>query len=307
MKKLLSRTLLLTVTLCLLFAGLLPASAEETRKFTLRIEGISATLFDKEVSVPFTGSLTLQDALIYVDQQEAALTFVGVETAYITSICGEDAGRFGGYDGWLYLINGADPYVGIESYDLEENDAVVLYYGDPFGLGFQYPELDASKIGEGILRFTSEDAEYDAEFNVTYKTNPVAGATVTWYTGAASVTYTTDSDGCVKIDAAQLTVGSHKVQINKYSAEGLPLVLRLSANTAVNITESGGTTSTTTTTTSTSETTTTTEASGGATTTATPPPAGETTGYIPAIILLCAAVLAIAFVSIRSSKNRHEA
>lgn len=73
---------------------LLPASAEgETITFSLRIEGITANVFYKTVTVPSDGTPTLQEALLEVEKAEEGLTFTGLDKAYITAINGEEAGH----------------------------------------------------------------------------------------------------------------------------------------------------------------------------------------------------------------------
>ena len=53
---------------------LLPASAEgETITFSLRIEGITANVFYKTVTVPSDGTPTLQEALLEVEKAEEGL------------------------------------------------------------------------------------------------------------------------------------------------------------------------------------------------------------------------------------------
>lgn len=237
------RSLLSLWTALLLSAALfiLPASAEEgTITFSLRIEGITSNLFYKTVTVPSDGTPTLQEALLEVEKAEEGLTFTGLDTAYITAINGEEAGTYGGYDGWMYRVNNLEPSVGIDQYELKAEDSVVLYYGDPFGAGMQYPEADLSKIAEGVIRFTSQDTTYDANYNPSTQTNPVKDATVVWKAGEESATYTTDDNGEIKIDAALLTPGQHSLSISKVGEDNLPLVLRLAPDFTVTVPEAAG-------------------------------------------------------------------
>ena len=83
------RSLLSLWTALLLSSALflLPASAEgETITFSLRIEGITANVFYKTVTVPSDGTPTLQEALLEVEKAEEGLTFTGLDKAYITAI-----------------------------------------------------------------------------------------------------------------------------------------------------------------------------------------------------------------------------
>ena len=220
---------------------LLPASAEgETITFSLRIEGITANVFYKTVTVPSDGTPTLQEALLEVEKAEEGLTFTGLDKAYITAINGEEAGTYGGYDGWMYRVNNLEPSVGMDQYALKAEDSVVLYYGDPFGAGMQYPEADLSKIADGVIRFTSQDTTYDDNYEPSTQTNPVKGATVTWKAGEESATYTTDDNGEIKIDDRLLTAGPHSLSISKAGEEDLPLILRLAPDFTVTVPETSG-------------------------------------------------------------------
>lgn len=211
------------------------AFAEDTLTLTLRIEGVRENLFYKTVEVPVADAATLQAALTYIDAQEDTLTLTGVDTAYITDINGEAAAQFGGWDGWMYRVNGAEPPVGIDGFALTDGDSVVLYYGDPYGVGMQYPVADTSALASGKLKFTSTDTTYDAAGTPSTAENPVTGATVTWLSGDVSTEYTTDENGEITLDTSLLTEGAHALQIAKVSDTGIPLVLRFAPDYTVEV------------------------------------------------------------------------
>ncbi|MDD3172963.1 MAG: DUF4430 domain-containing protein [Herbinix sp.] len=210
-------------------------AADKSMSITLRIEGIEDNLLNVTEDVPYTDSLTLKDALSYIDAQEDSIAITGVDVAYITDINGETAGKFGGWDGWLYKVNGVDASVGIDSLQLSDGDSVVLFYGDPFGVGMQFPVADTTDINDGVIRFTSSDTTYDADYNAITKVNPVVGATVTWSNGEVSTDYVTDDNGVIKIETEQLTSGSHILQIAKVGDAGIPLVLRFAPDFSVSV------------------------------------------------------------------------
>lgn len=208
-------------------------AAEGAMSVTLRIEGVEKNLYYETVEIPYTDSLTLQDALSYIDSEEDSITITGIDSAYITDINGETAGSFGGWDGWLYKVNGVEASVGIDGMLLSEGDDIVLYYGDPYGIGMQYPTADTTDIEEGIIRFTSSDTTYDADFNPTVTVNPVAGASVTLSNEETSAEFVTDADGKIEIAPDQLADGTYTVRIEKTSDTGLPLVLRFAPDAAI--------------------------------------------------------------------------
>lgn len=229
--------------LCSALAGVIAAGAfsisafadnEKQMSVTVRIEGISKNLYYNTVDIPYTGeNLTVQNALMYVDQQSDDITITGVENGWITAVNDEKQASFGGWDGWLYTVNGVSPTDTVNDHMLSDGDSVVLYYGDPYGVGMQYPEIDTSKITDGILTFTSKDTSYDADYNPTVVTNPVKDAKVELGTEDGSVSYTTDENGSINIDDKYLTEGNHSISINKVSENGLPLVLRFAPDRTV--------------------------------------------------------------------------
>jgi hypothetical protein len=216
------------------------AAPSETMNITLRIEGVKGNLYYDTAEVPYTDKLTVQDAVKYIDDSDDSLTVTGVETAWITSVNGDTSGQFGGWDGWLYRVNGVEPSVGIGDYTMNDGDSILLYYGDPYGVGMQYPVADVSKLDSGVIKFTSSDTEYDDSYNPIVKVNPVSGMTVVWNYPDGSAKYVTDENGEINIDKAQLTAGNHALSLEKYASNGLPLVLRLAPDYTVNVTESSG-------------------------------------------------------------------
>ncbi len=228
----------------LALSGAYAAAAPSSVTVDLRIEGISGNIYDGTVQVPYEDGLSAADVLAYADEQSAGLAITGIGTGFISDINGDSSGTFGGWDGWLFKVNGADPAVGIADCSISEGDHLLVYYGDPFGAGMQFPEADLSGLDDGVILFTSRDTTYDAQYNPTVTVNPVAGATVTWRTGDRTSTYTTDPAGRIVLTADDLTPGLHGMQIAKTGdiASGgryLPLVLRFAPNDAVEVAAHG--------------------------------------------------------------------
>ncbi len=228
--------ILLTVALMILASSFTTAfAAEKTMSIEITIEGIEQNLLKTTIDIPYEDTLTMQNALAYLDEQEAEITMTGVDSAYITNINGEAAGSFGGWDGWLYKVNGQDPIVGIDSLELSDGDSLVLYYGDPFGVGMQFPAADTSDIQNGIITFTSADTTFDESYNAVVTVNPVVGATVSWWNGDTITEYVTDDNGTITVAADQLTEGAHAVQITKTGDTKLPLVLRFAPDYTISV------------------------------------------------------------------------
>ena len=232
MGKLLLTTILIAIMVSIVCIpqGIQATPENSKMKISVRIEGIEENFYYKTEEIPYTGTLTLKDALIYIDDKESDLEIKGLDTNYITEINGETAGKFGGWDGWLFTVNGEEAAAGIDALMVNNNDKVVLYYGDPYGVGMQFPEVDISKLSEGVIKFTSKDTTYDENYNPTTTINPVVGAKVTWYYGDKSEVYTTDDKGEIKILSDKMTEGEHKLQITKKNEAGAPLVLRFASD-----------------------------------------------------------------------------
>lgn len=213
------------------------AANEKTMSINLRVEGISSNVYYKTIRVPYTDELTLKEALLYISGNDKNLTIKGLETNYITEINGEAAGKFGGWDGWLFKVNNKDLTDGIDSVNLSNGDNILFYYGDPFGVGMQFPAADISDIENGIIKFTSKDVTYDMSGSPSEKINPVSGMTVVWGYGNSTVNYVTDENGAIKIDEDKLTAGKHSLQVSKYADNGLPLVLRFAPDCSIIIEE----------------------------------------------------------------------
>lgn len=225
-------TLMLTVSMMAAFVSADDASI----KVKFRIEGVSGNIYYDTFE---TTSTTLTDVLKELDAASDDITMTITESQYgnyLSSLNGIDEGSHGDMSGWMLMVNKADPDVGMDGITLKDGDSVVLYFADPYGAGFQKPEADVSKIADGIIKFTSADTVYDAEWNASVVTNPVAGMTVRWYTDDKNYTeYTTGDDGVITIAGKELTAGEHKLAIEKTAENGAPLVLALEPDYTVTV------------------------------------------------------------------------
>ena len=181
---------------------------ENRRTFTLRIEGNFANLYYGQVAI--SDSNVLKDLLAEFDKVNSKINIEGEENAYITKVNNESGGAYGGWDGWCVLINGESPATGIGDIMINEGDEVVLYYGDPWGVGMAYPEYELE--GTRLLFYTS---------TAISATGTVANIKVT----IDGVEYQSDENGMVTLDKP-LTPGEHTMQIELKAENGLCLALR---------------------------------------------------------------------------------
>lgn len=221
MKKIISAIAAFAVVLSSLVVS--PFAADE-KTVSLRIEGKSETYFYGDVT---TNASTVAELMNEVDAANDNLTISNPSGIYIESINGDKAGSIEPikYDGWMDLVNGAAPSVGIGQQQIKDGDVIVFYYSDEYGShGFAKPVADLSKLGDREITFTSED--------YSHITVPVEGAKVTW----DGKEYVTDADGKIVIDKADFTVGDHSVGISKVAEDGVPLVLRFASDYKITVT-----------------------------------------------------------------------
>lgn len=218
MKKIISAIAAFAVVLSSLVVS--PFAADE-KTVSLRIEGKSETYFYGDVT---TSASTVAELMNEVDAANDNLTITNPTGTYITAINGDVAGSVAPkyWDGWMDLVNGAAPSVGIGVQQIKDGDVIVFYYSDEYGShGFAKPVADLSKLGDREITFTSDALAV-----------PVEGAKVTW----DGKEYVTDADGKIVIDKADFTVGDHSVGISKVAEDGVPLVLRFAPDYKITVT-----------------------------------------------------------------------
>jgi len=228
MKKL-SKIIAVSLVLMIL-AGMAPqgAFADEIDMITVsfRIEGVEENIYyNKELKIA-EGS-TVEDLIKQFRSVSGAPKITVTDSTYgvyISEIDGLAEFAHGGMSGWNYRVNDVEPSFGISLYKLKDSDSVVFYYGDPFGIGMQYPVADWSRIlSDGIIRFTSVDTVYDEDWIPTRIVNPVVGATVTFRWND----YITDEKGEIKVTDKTGLSGFRTTQIERYDEQiGVPTVLR---------------------------------------------------------------------------------
>ncbi|MGN1443587.1 MAG: DUF4430 domain-containing protein, partial [Acutalibacteraceae bacterium] len=141
-RKTVSVLLCAVMLLCVFASAAFAASENLTVK--LRVEGIDTCLYYDDVTVS-KGS-TAYDVLKTADDASDDLTVTAYDSTYgkyVAGINGIFAGSYTekAWDGWLYRVNGTEPEVGIDSFTVSNGDSVVIYYGDPYNTGMQYPTV----------------------------------------------------------------------------------------------------------------------------------------------------------------------
>lgn len=239
--KMFKKSLSVVLALMMIFCCMSVTSfATNDKTVTLRIEGISECFYYGNVAIG--ENATVYDVLKTADKEDDTLTVNAIASsyggAYIYAINSLQAGSktILGWDGWLYKVDLVEPDVTVDKFNLKGGESIVVYYGDPYNTGMQYPIINTSKLSSGTISFTSIDATFDEQFNMVEKENPVTDYTLTWSVGNEKIELTPDENGVCKIPYKYLTFGNHTVQIEKYdSRTGLPTVLRYAPDFSVKV------------------------------------------------------------------------
>lgn len=235
-----SLSVILAVMMLIGCTAVMSFAAEDDATVSLRIEGITECLYYGDVTV--ASGATALDVIKAADAKDDGLNVTVVDSLYgpyITTINGITAGTYTDmkWDGWSYMVDGEAPSVGVSGYTVSDGEVIVMYYGDPWNTGMQYPIAHTENVADGEISFTSMDTVYDENWNAVEKECPVTDYTLVWgYGNGKTVEITPDENGVCKIPYKYLTFGDHSVQIEKYDVgNGLPTVLRLAPDYSVSI------------------------------------------------------------------------
>lgn len=208
----------------------LSASAETEFYITVRVEAPDSNIYFNTFTVPYEGTLTVKQALEYLDDQTDDVNFTGLSDGKIYAVNDIGEGLFGGRDGWHCAVNDVEISAGIDYCELSNGSHIAVFYGSE---SCQVPIIDASKLDcEGIISFISYDTIYYGENSTpTNVVNKVVGATVT----ANGIEYITDENGEIKIPFEDLNSWVVRVQIDRRDENGAPNVLRFAPDKASSV------------------------------------------------------------------------
>ncbi len=229
---------LIALLLCvLMLSGMCTAYAEEffiisAPTVHVRIEDCDKNLFNG--SIDYTADMTALDAALEALKQTGLDVVTSVSPyggMYISSIGDRKEGDFGGYEGWMYYVNGESPMYNIADCKLEPGQQLLVAYAD---MDVLLPILTAARDKAGVVTLTvsADVTTYDANWNATVTRQPVEGVTVT-VDGEQTVT---DASGKVVLSAESSAKESVTVQLQKKKADGLPQVLPLAPDFALDLT-----------------------------------------------------------------------
>lgn len=215
-------SLMMAASLCVFAEGEEPAAAAQV---TLRVEGVAANLYYGPVTLEENDSV-LSVLCRALDEKE--ITYEVQESDYgkYLAAIGEDASaKFGGWDGWMYYVNGVEGAVGIDSYNPVAGDSILVCYSDAYGdPPTLMPTLTGTRAKTGIVTLTAaaQVAVYAEDWSVSYVSTPAAGAKLT----VDGTEYITDEQGRVVLSAEDSAKEQVAVQIEHFAENGKPLVIR---------------------------------------------------------------------------------
>ncbi|MCR4435121.1 MAG: DUF4430 domain-containing protein [Clostridiales bacterium] len=190
----------------------------------VRVEGSSETIADTDVTVSSSGSeQTVLDALKQLlDSME--IPYTAESGGYVSSINGETAGQFHGWDGWLCLVNGELISDVPAEHNINDGDDIIFYYG-------MYPpdtliplvdiQPEQPKVGESVAATVYSAGYYDYTAQQMVDKKEVAGAVVSFN----GKTYTTDDEGKVEISSVDVP-GTYGLKVSKDNPGSYPSLLR---------------------------------------------------------------------------------
>jgi len=201
---------------------------ENQKTLTVRVEGSKQNiLYNKSFTIKADSDadLTALDAL--KQALDSANIPYSADNGYVSSINNETAGSFGGYDGWFYQVNNVSPTVGMGAYNVQNNDDLVVYYGDMSLTA--YPLVTTTQTRDTIT-LTCRYNGFDANWNAVNL--PLPGATIT----LNGKSYITDENGAASIAVTDDMRGkSYVLGVEKAAANGLPQVVRLANDEQITV------------------------------------------------------------------------
>ncbi|MBR5391108.1 MAG: S-layer homology domain-containing protein [Clostridia bacterium] len=217
-------SLMMAASLCVFAEGETPATAQPA-EITLRVEGVAANVYYGSVALQ-EGDSILTVLCRALDEKKITYEVQDGDYGKYLAAVGEDAAaKFGGWDGWVYYVNGVEGAVGIDACKPEAGDSILVCYTDAYGNPpTLMPALTAARAKTGIVTLTAaaQVAVYAEDWSVSYVTTPAADAKLI----VDGTEYVTDAQGRAVLSAEDSAKEQIAVQIEHFAENGKPLVIR---------------------------------------------------------------------------------
>ncbi|MFT9077762.1 DUF4430 domain-containing protein [Ethanoligenens sp.] len=241
MKKVFQGWISVCCAFALLFVSIpgLSAAADAQNTFHLCVEGSSQTVLNEDV--PLTAGETLQTALEKaLNQNNISYQLSDSQYGKYIATIGSDtqAADYSTY--WSIYQNGAYAQLGVSSLQPANGDNIIIAFTASDTL---YPIVTVSPSTPSAsnpftVTLTAQKTTYDAQWNPTTSTVPVADATVT-FNGTSK---TTDTSGNATF-TAPANAGSYAYQVKKDRSGQAPALVRMSGSVTVSASSSSSSSS----------------------------------------------------------------
>ena len=238
MKKILAMllTVLMLSTMCTAFALdvilIAPNPNAAPKTVSLQVEGVAGSVY--------AGEVVWSEGATALSVLESALTEAGVEYVikdsqyggkYISSIGADAEAQYGGYDGWMYFIDGQSPMFSIDACVLQGGEQVQVAYGD---MNLMLPIVTATRDYKGLVSISvqADVTYYDEFWNMSIVREPMAEVILT----VDGVEYVTDAQGKALLSAGDSAKETVSVQLEKLADTGAPLLVRLAPDYQLDLT-----------------------------------------------------------------------
>jgi len=229
MKKLIAflLTVLMLSTMCTAFAEdiilIAPNPNAAPKTVSLQVEGIEGNVYYGEVAWTegATALSVLEEALKSI-QMDYVIKDSQYGGKYISSIGKDVEATYGGYDGWMYYVDGQSPMFSMDGCPVEAGQQVLVAYGD---MSLVLPVITAYKNykGQVTVKVEADVTYYDESWNASIVREPMAAVKLT----VDGVEYTTDDKGCALLSAEDSAKAAVRLQVEKIAEGGAPLLARL--------------------------------------------------------------------------------
>lgn len=238
MKKILAMllTVLMLSTMCTAFALdvilIAPNPNAAPKTVSLQVESVAGSIY--------AGEVVWSEGATALSVLESALTEAGVEYVikdsqyggkYISSIGADAEAQFGGYDGWMYFVDGQSPMFSIDACVLQGGEQVQVAYGD---MNLMLPIVTATRDYKGLVSIgvQADVTYYDEFWNMSIVREPMAEVKLT----VDGVEYVTDAQGKALLSAEDSAKETVSVQLEKLADTGAPLLVRLAPDYQLDLT-----------------------------------------------------------------------
>lgn len=228
MKKLIALLLVALMLSTAVFAEdiiLIAPNPNAVKTVSVRVEGVTGNLYD--------GSVAWAEGMTALSALETALTDAGVEYVikdsqyggkYVSAVDGDVEGTFGGYDGWMYYVDGQSPMFSIDACALQGGESLLVAFAD---MSAVLPILEASRDWKDqvTVTVTADVTTYDETNNwaPVVTRQPMADVKLT----VDGAEYITDAQGKALLSAESAAKETVSVQVEKTTEAGAPILVRL--------------------------------------------------------------------------------